>query len=241
MPKSTFSNLNTIALLFFSFVSALGVCACNSNSKELSRLTAESLIKNSAEFKYPAVFHLRRANENEPLFREMLSNSETLEESKAQDLNGYWQSDAHLAVLNQLGLISVEQNFIKEDPGMGQHIKPSRYFITKFRANDKGKALWKETGLDATDESIPLAIKKFSGTSGITQQGESQAIAEFSYELVPNSLGKTFDLGTEEFKSLPVELQKQIRGETGTPSKDGRANWSGARKGKGLFQKYDDG
>ena len=239
MLRSLPSGLCATNFLLFSFISVGGFSGCS--AKELTRSQAESLIKDSTDFKYPVVTQVKRANEDEPLLREKISNSEKMEESKVEDLKGYWRSDSQLAVLNHLGLINIEQTFTREEPGMGQHIKPARYFVTKFRINDKGKVYWKDTGSGFTDESIPVAVRKFAGIFGITRQGETQAVAEFSYELMPNELGKTFDPSSVEFKALPTELQQEITGVSGTPPADKRADWTGARKGKGFFQKYDDG
>lgn len=239
MNKISTRKFHNLFSLFFLFLLAINTFACN--SKELTRSKAESLIKESSEFNYPAVIELKRANENEALYREINSDSETIEETKAKDLNGYLQDDPQLAVANYLGLITIEQTLTKEEPKVGIQVPATRYFVTKFRANDKGKTLWKEMGSTSTDESIPIAAKQFLTINGITQQGENQAIAEFTWKFVPNSLGNTFDSNSTEFKSLPLELQKQIRGETGQPPRDRRANWSGERKGKAFFQKYDDG
>lgn len=237
--NQSFSGNVANSLLFFLLSAVIIGVGCS--SKELTRSKAESLIKDSADFKYPAAADLKRANENEPLFQEKSSDSETIEESKAKNLKGYWLDDPYLAVANHLGLITIEQTLTKEKPGIGTQVPPTRYFITKFRANNKGIALWKEIGLDSSDEAIPLAAKEFLKISGITQQGENQAIAEYSWKFVPNSFGKVFDPNSTEFKSLPVELQKQILGETGQPPRDRRANWEGERKSKAFFQRYDDG
>jgi hypothetical protein len=243
MSKPSSFSFSYIAFIHFSFLLVLSFSGCN--SKELSRSKAESLITESAEFKYPAVIDLKRANENEALFREKKSNSETIEESKAIDLKGYLLDDARLAVVHHLELINIEQTMTKEEPGVGVQVPASRYFLTKFRANDKGKAFWKEMGLDATDESIPIAKKEFVRIDGITQQSQSdnQAYVDFTWKFTPNSLGRMFDPNTTEFKSLPVELQRQIRGETGMPPRNRTENWNNPteRKSKALFQRYDDG
>lgn len=242
MPKSLSFSFSFPAFVLFSFLLSLSFSGCN--SKELSRSKAESLITESAEFKYPAVIDLKRANENEALFREKKSDSESIEESKATDLKGYLLDDAHLAVVHHLGLINIEQTMTKEESGVGVQVPASRYFVTKFRAGDKGKAFWKEMSLEVNDESIPIAKKEFVRIDGITQQSQSdnQAYVDFTWKFTPNSLGKTFDPNTTEFKSLPVELQRQIRGETGMPPRNRIENWNNAeRKSKALFQRYDDG
>jgi len=229
------------AFLLFLFLLMVNFSGCN--SKELSRSKAESLITASTEFKYPVVIDLKRANEEEALPREKKSDSETIDESKITDLNGYLQDDAQIAVVHHLGLISIEQMMTKETPKVGVQVPPYRYFVTKFRANDKGKAFWKEMGLEATDESIPIARKSESiNITGITQQGDNQAVVDFTYQFVPNSLGKMFDPSTSEFKSLPVELQNQILGKTGAPPRNRTANWSSQdRKAKALMRLFDDG
>lgn len=232
----------SMSLLLFLLIHTLIFSGCS--SKELSRSKAESLIINSAEFKYPVVIELKRANENEPLFSEMKSDSETMEESKAANLSGYLQDDPRLAVVNYLELINIEQTMTKEEPKVGFQVPPSRYFVTKFRANDKGKAFWKEMNLELTDEAIPIAGKTFISIERITQQSaaDNQAIVDYSYKLVPNSIGKMFDPNGSEFKSLPLELQKQILGQIGMPPRNRTENWNNPeeRKAKAFFQRYDD-
>jgi len=231
-----FSNIGVILLLA---TLALNSFACS--SKDLSRSMAQSMIEASPAYKEASSFSLVDAyNEQVPLGINRVSAEETVDQARLRVLARQLEWKPETAAAHHLGLVNLTADFIKErKPVMG--LKAEWEFKVMARANDKGKALWKAYKLPETDEFLPLAKKQIIEITGITKQGETQAAADFTYKWIPNELGKTLDPKTEEFKRLPEAIQKDLTGKGKESDMDKSIDWSGERRGKALFQKYDDG
>jgi hypothetical protein len=218
-----------------------GLISISCSSKELSRSTAQSIIEASPAFKEAANISLADPfHERMPNGLEKASPDEVREQAQQRVLERELQWQPQMAAANNLGLVSLSADFVKEDKAFMQ-IPAEFYFKVVARANSKGKALWKDYELRETDESLPIARKEITGITGITKLGENQAATDFIYEWIPNELGKTLDPTTEEFKRLPVEMQKDLTGKGSESNQNKSFDWSGERRGKALFQKYDDG
>ena len=208
-------NLKRVFLLLFVLYSFVGhTVACESN-KELTRVKAQSLIEESAEFKQPAVISLKTRYENqaEALFVDKLSSSEKAEDAEARARKLFLEYFPQIGVADYLGLVLIETAYVKEEKAVFQ-TPPQWYFTVKARANEKGQAMWKEYGVLPSDEAIPLARKQLSAIKGITKLSENQAKADFGWKWIPNSVGKALDEKSEEFKILPVEVQDPLLGKS---------------------------
>lgn len=229
-------NFTRLSLLI---VFALICCACS--SKELSRSNAQSMIESSPAFRQAADIQLVDAYyEQMPSGLDKASPDETREQAQQRVLTQQMVWKPQMAAANKLGLATLKADFVKEEKAVIQ-VAAQWYFKLIARATDKGKALWKDYELPETDESLPVARKEVIGITGITKLGETQAAVEFTYKWIPNELGKTLDPTTEEFKKLPIEIQKDLTGKGSESNQNKSFDWSGERRGKALFQKYDDG
>ncbi|MGI8469290.1 MAG: hypothetical protein ACR2N3_12645 [Pyrinomonadaceae bacterium] len=230
-------TLFTACLVIISVLAAAG---CDSG--ELSRSQVKSLVEVSPEFVQPAIIDLTNQYETKPSNIDKLSATETVEQAKARDLKTLLESYPDMEAANYLGFTDVEQTLIKEVPyTAGSMNIPGWYLTRKIRASEKGKQLWQEIKLPIKDDSLPIGRKEFIEVSGIAKQGETMAIADFTYKWQPNELGKALDEQTDEFKKLPQEIRKRLAEKRGLLHTSDSMDWSGERQGKAIFQKYDDG
>ena len=229
-------NFTSLLLLI-----VFGLISCACSSKDLSRSTAQSMIEASPAYKEAANISLADSfHEQMPNGLDKASPDESREQAQQRVLERELQWQPQMAAANKLGLVNLTADFVKEEKAFIQ--TPTQWvFKVTARANDKGKALWKDYKLPETDESLPIARKEIIEITGITKLGENQATADFTYKWIPNELGKMLDPTTEEFKKLPAEMQKGLTGKGSESNQNKSFDWSGERHGKALFQKYDDG
>lgn len=227
--------------VFIIIIFALGISGCSSG--ELSRSRVKSMIEASPDFVQPATVDLTNQYETKPSCTERLSADEIVEQAKARDLKTFLESYPTFDAARHLGYTNIEQTLVKEDKYFpaNNFARPCWELTINFRANDKGKQLWEAMKLPVRDDALPIGRKQFGTVSGITKQGETQALADFTYQWQPNEFGKALDDKTEEFKKLPQEIQKTLSEKKGLLHSSESMDWSGERQGKALFQKYDDG
>jgi hypothetical protein len=227
--------------VFIIIIFALGISGCSSG--ELSRSQVKLLVEAFPDFVQPATVDLTNQYETKSSCTERLSAEETVEQAKARDLKTFLESYPTIGVAYHLGYTQIEQTLVKEDKYFPANTfaSPCWRLTIKFRAGDKGKQLWEVLGIPIRDDALPIGRKHLGVVTGITKQGETQALADFTYQWQPNEFGKALDEKTEEFKKLPVEIQKSLTEKKGLLHVADSADWSGERQGKSLFQKYDDG
>lgn len=234
------SRFKKLSFWFLTLIFVMGILtACE--GKDLTRSKAESLIVASPQFKSPQTVSLISPMENDPFGLEKASDSEKVEEAKPRYLQRFLQYHPRIAVLNHLGLISIEQSLLREEKAVGTQVPAMWYFSVKARLSEQGRALWKEYGLPAAEDAIPLARREFVSITGIMSQGENRAQADFNWKWSANKIGLAFQENTDEFKALPLEMQKGLRGQTEANRQALTENWSGERKGKASFERFDDG
>jgi hypothetical protein len=235
-------SLTKLFFLLCLFCFSVSSAACQS-TKELTRAKAQSLIEASAQFQQPAALSLETDDEDaaKALLINKASASETASEAAPRALARFLDHYPQIAVANHLGLVKIEQAFVKEEKANLIISQPQWYFTFKARANEKGKAMWKEYKLPPDEKAIPLAQKQFGAVTGITRLADNQAQADFTWQWKANSVGKALDSTTEEFKSLPAAIQKSLLGQSANNYQPRIEEWGGERKVSGLFQRYDDG
>ena len=217
------------------------ICA-SCGGGELSRSKVKSFVEQSPEFVQPLTVDLTNSYEVKPSTIDKISAAETVEQAKARDLKSFLESYPDIDAARHLGFTDLEQILVREDAYVtGRMEIPSWYLTRRVRANEKGRQLWRDLQLPVKDDSLPVGKKRFGEVTGITKQGETQAIADFTFRWVPNELGKALDPNTEEFKQLPEEVRRRLTQKKGLFQTSDSADWSGERQGKALFQKYDDG
>lgn len=231
---------NIAIVLVLILILGLITTAC-AEGKDLNRAKAQSLIAESTEFKHPATLSLLSPMETEPFGLDKANDSEKLEEAKVRNLQRFHSYYPQIAVAIHLGLANVEQQLLREEKAVGFQVPAQWFFTVKTRTSEQGKALWKEYGLPVSNDSIPLARKEFVNISGITSLAENQAQADFTWKWYASKTALALQENTDEFKALPLEIQKGLLGQTEGNRKPQTENWEGERKGKALFQRYDDG
>lgn len=227
-------------LLILVCIFGLSTSACG-EAKDLSRAKAQSLINQSSDFKQPATLSLITPVEREPFGLDKINESEKSEEAKARNLQRFLSYYPQIAVAVHLGLATVDQQLLREEKAVGIQVPAQWFFSVKARAGEQGRALWKEYGLPASDDSLPLARKELVNITGITSLAENQAQVDFTWKWNPNKTALALQENTDEFKALPLEIQKGLLGQTEGNRKPQTENWEGERKAKALFQRYDDG
>lgn len=233
------TNISIVLILVFVLGIVTTACA---EGKDLSRAKAQSLITQSADFKQPAVLSLISPIENDPFELDKASDSEKVEEAKARDLQRFLSYYPQIAFASHLGLATIEQQFLRERKAVGFQVPAQWFFKDTARATEQGKAMWKEYGFQpAPDDSIPLARKEFVNITGITSLGQNGAQADFTWKWNANKVGLALQENTDEFKALPEQIRKGLLGQAPGNRMSLVENWSGERKGRAAFQRYDDG
>ena len=232
-----------IPLLFFS-------SGCN--SKELSRSKAQNLIEATADYKQPYALPLvqgRAAIAGEGSLAILEDRTETPQEAEARKIKVYMEMFPQIAVADFLALVEPRVKSHQSEQPRHEHWMddPVWWFDEKYAATGKAKALWKDYDLPPSEDSIPLAKKEFVEVTGITKQGEDSAVAQFTWKYVPNRTSKYFDASTDEFKTLPAEVQQRMLGKqqptilVREPQDQTIKFTSDARQGQAAFRRYDDG
>lgn len=246
--KPTNASLTLFNILVFQIFALFLLSLAGCTSKDLSRSTAESQITEANDFKSPYQIEYTQGSIkfNEGLLM-VISEDETKEEATQRKIKNYMELTPQVAVLYHHGL--VEPKVTSRDaraPGKVYQNNPVFWrFIERYVGTEKADKYWQQTGFQSTRETFPVAQREFIEVTGITKQGETQAMVEFTWRWKPNEIGKALDSSTSEFKSLPVELQQLLSGEKipegAERGTDWRIDWKEEKQGRAFFQKYDDG
>ena len=242
MPQH-YSLTTMFTLLCFLTVGITTSC----NSGELSRSQAQSLIEETKEFKSISTLDLMTTAESmkDRHFVNRTSDSDTKEAAMERDLKDLLYQNANIAIAHHLGYIDINQKFIKEQKRfMG--IDPNFKIAVTIRTNEKGKEYWENAdlpeGIEVNKETqLPIAVKEFGEVTGITKQGENTALVNFTYNWIPNDLGKYLDASEPEFQKLPDDIKKWLQGIRADSLPNKTITWKGKRTGQAIFQKFDDG
>ena len=214
-------------------------------SKELTRSQGQKMITSSQEFKnITSLDYINRSLREDKKGTSVAKSADEPEEAAVQGrINDYFVEEPRVGIANHLGLVKPELKRINEKPEVLSSITPSGfwYFDENYTLTEKGKAYWSEYELPSQETVIPTAKKEFINITGITNAGATEANVEFTYRWLPNQLGKSLDPSTEEFKSLPENLRKNLTEVYPYAVSPFIVDWRGERSGSARFQKYDDG
>jgi hypothetical protein len=227
-------------------------------SKELTRSRALTLIKESKEFKEPAILKVRTGD---PVKLDALAADESEQEAQARAVDFYLDDQPMLAVLKYLDLIEVKAEVVEKPKvikapkiivnrpdgtvaktPVGSDRLTDWSFTIRTNLTAKGKEV-----AQSDERSIPLYTKRVIEVTGITNtSGQAgQARAEFLWRIVATKVGEAFDPTSQTYKSLPSELQQLLRKPFGVMQKTPLASTSeidsSIQKGVATFQRYDDG
>ncbi len=110
---------------------------------------------------------------------------------------------------------------------------------------EKGKQLWRDMNFEVADYAVPLAHAELIDITGISTSGNASDV-HFTWQWIPNDVGRALVIDSPEFKALPEDLQSKIRqpppaATAAFASANSGINYGGVRKGIANFQLYDDG
>jgi hypothetical protein len=251
LPRSTTRPCFPL-LLIVIFVSV----SC-SNSQELTRSRAASLIRESKDFKEPATVSLK-SNNDIPVQAKSEEDLET--DAQVQAVEAFLGDHPEMAVLRHLGLVEVKTTTIKRPVAIkppefpvkrpeGITTKVSPRLPTKFEPwrfkietvfTEKGKQLVGQTQ-GGVREGIPIFWREVIEVTGITSNQGGQAQAEFTWRTTPTKIGEVFDPTSEAFKALPENLQRTVREHHGLFSNTAAKSFGSVNRSVGIFRRYDDG
>lgn len=238
--------LSPTAFLTFCLISTqiflLGA-ACT-GSQELTRDKAQQTIVESNEFKQPATLEfIQMYIKDGQGTTESKSDDEPESEAAQRRIQEYFFEAPQVAVADHFGLVKPELKRINSTPDKPSSLRGYWNFSERYVVTEKGRKMWGDLGLPVNETAIPLAMHEFIEITGITKQGENNAIAEFKWKWNPNQIGKSLDQSTEEYKKLPEDLKKKLNEVNAYISPDRFHSWEPdkPRPGKAMFQKYDDG
>lgn len=243
--------MKKILYILAAFLFSISIFLCGCVTKELSRSQAQSLIEQSKEHEQPFTLELMQGETLQPYGKTLYvldSGEETPEQAAARKIKEYYEKNPQIAVASHLGLVEARVRTLDPTQPRQQNSlqKPMWSFEEDYLATEKARDLWKQYDLPPTEKSVPLAGKQIIEITGITKQGEDQAIAQFSWKYAPNEAGRAFDASTSEFQALPGDLQHLLDG-TLPPSKvvskreNKTMSFSAVRQGQAIFRRYDDG
>lgn len=144
-----------------------------------------------------------------------------------------------------LKVLSINSELEPKNPKflIAQHfgyVEPDKLVLT-----ERGRQLWRDLGLQINEHSVLYAHAQFNEVTGISMSGNF-ASAKFTWQWIPNEMGKALVIDSPEFKALPDDLQNKIRQPVSSamPSFLGSNSgivYGGVRQGTANFQLYDDG
>jgi hypothetical protein len=120
------------------------------------------------------------------------------------------------------------------------YIEPDKLALT-----ERGRQLWRDMNLQVNEHAVPVARTQLGEVTGISMSGNA-ADGKFTWQWIPNDVGKTLVIDSPEFRALPEDIQTKIRqpSRAMTPafaSGNSGFNFGGVRQGTGNFQLCDDG
>ena len=217
-----------------------------------NRSTAAGLIEKDKRYTNPSTMTIdiggRIANASADTPQK--SADETVEAAAIRVKEDFMQKQPQLLLAEQLGYIKLffENGELGERtmgaPRFDNALK-HWYFKPRAEITDKGKSLWKGLNLKEDEQNLPLAIRGIPDVTGLKDENQqTMKSVDFTYQWQPTDLGKAFDPNGEEFKQLPQNLQEALKKTQYNMLGGGSSNtmdFKTPRKGKALFQKFDDG
>lgn len=225
-------------LLVVLFVSNF-TSACEGG--DLTRSNAERLVSASPQFVEPVFFSLVTSYEKEPLWINKSGNDEKREDAAKRSRETFLAFQPQIAAAEFLGLIVIEQSYVREEPSFGTQIPARWYFGYKVRANEKGKSMWKQMNVSEREDALPLAKREFVQINELTILAENQRAADFNWRWKANAFALAFEENSAEFNALPENIRKGLLGQTEANLQPQTDDWSGERKSRAFFQRIDTG
>lgn len=120
------------------------------------------------------------------------------------------------------------------------YIEPDKLVLT-----EKGRQLWRELNLQIDEHAVPVATPQFLEITGISTSGNASDV-HFTWQWIPNEIGKALVIGSPEFQALPAELQAKLQqpipaATAAFMGSNAGIDFGGVRQGIANFQLFDDG
>lgn len=206
--------------------------ACSAlDSKELTRDRARKLIEADKSFTQPYLIRLEHAEK-------YLVSAQSADE-EPPDLRAVEEfcSDYPLtAALRLIGLVEVKATALKRPEQMPYGRVSGWHYRLESRLTEKG-----EEWSDGTKDGLPLYRREVVEVTGVTAGQPNSAAAEFKWRRVPTRAGEALEVEGPTFRSLPAEIQQNLRRSI---SKFGNAlpmSYKPVQNGRAEFRLYDDG
>lgn len=238
---ASYSLKHLIALVFVFYLPAVSSC----QSGELSRAPAQKMILADDDFRQ--IFTLdyinRYLKEDGRGTGNATSADEPEEAATRNRIDEYFREEPRVQIANHLGLVEPRIKRTEFKPAQSSITKQAGfwYFDESWVNTSKGEKLWADYDLPAQETTVPLARREFVQITGITKIDESQRGVDFTWKWSPNELGKALDPSSEEFRSLPEPMRKNLLEGRSSEKKSLTYDWTGDRTGKALFRRFDDG
>ena len=218
----------TAALLLAALLPA---CAAL-NSKELTRERARRLIAADKSFTQP--YSIRLEGSEKYLVPAESAGEEPPDARAAEE---FYRDYPLTAALHHLGLVEVKATAVKrpQTSPYVRHVTAWEYKI-ESRLTDKGRE-WAE----GTKDGLPLYRREVTEVTGVTAGQEGRASAEFKWRRVPTRVGEALEAEGPTFKSLPAEIQQNLKRSI---SKFGNAlpvSYQPVQNGHAELRLFDDG
>lgn len=211
---------------------AMQLSACGAlNSKEMTRDRARKLIESDKSFTQPYVIRLESAEK-------YLVSAKSADEEPPdlRAIEEFGEDYPLTAALRLLGLVEVKATAIKRPESAPYGRVTGWYYRLESRLTEKGEQL-----AEGAKDGLPLYRREVVEVTGVTAGQSNSAVAEFKWKRVPTRAGEALEAEGPTFKSLPAEIQQNLRRSI---SKFGNAlpvSYKLVQNGRAEFRLYDDG
>ena len=234
LPAHT--TYKSCGMFYHRILTALILISCFigcTDSRELSRSRALSLLKQAKDFRFPVSLPLPSEHDSP---EQATSLDEPEADAQSRLIQSYYKDNPQMAAFKQFSLADVKVAVIGR-PSRGDlwwhfNIDP---FLT-----DKGQQLVAQQ--HAPENSIPIPHKEVVEVTGIKQIKEGLAVVEFTWQETPIPIiGEAFDPKSSTYQSLPASIQEGIRRPRGPFGHKLEREYGETFKATADFQLYDDG
>ena len=211
-------------------VAQLPACAAP-DSKELTRDRARKLIEADKSFTQPYLIQLESAEK-------YLVSAQSADEGPPdlRAVEEFGEDYPLTAALRLLGLVEVKATAIGNESGGRTGRVIGWYYRIESRLTEKG-AEWAE----GTKDGLPLYRREVVEVTGVTAGQPNNAVAEFKWRRVPTLVGEALEAEGPTFKSLPAEIQQNLRRSISKFGNALPASYKPVQNGRAEFRLYDDG
>lgn len=229
--RSFHCRIPLVVLAGFFVITASTSC---SGSRELTRSRADNLVRESGDFRRPITIPVTGKRE-QPTQARSLNESEEVARERAID--DYARAHVEIAAFRHLGLIDLRATLIEGPTTAHEWWR----FSVESVLTEKGEGEAVDESEDKGRKGIIISRREMIEVTGVTAPKEGAAQAEFTWKDIPTPAGEAFDPASDAYRGLPDWLRQGIAGPPAGLGRSLERRYDSVRKGKALFQLYDDG